>query len=92
MVLLTEHTFPCGSPCCPLSRGDIIEQPPVALPMLNETLEEEDETITSILNPQHTLYSSGPEILLYFYSDAAMEGPGFELAYWYVQFIGTAVT
>lgn len=69
---------------CPLSRGDIIEQPPVILPMLNETLEEENETTSSILNPQHTLYSSGPEILLYFYSDEAIEGPGFELAYWYI--------
>lgn len=51
--------------------------------MLNETLEEEDVALTSILNPQHTLYSSGPEVLLYFYSDAAVESPGFELAYWY---------
>jgi len=35
-----------------------------------------------VLEPMHTLTSSGPTMMLYFYSDIAEERSGFNLSYW----------
>ena len=35
-----------------------------------------------VLEPLHTLTSSGSSMLLYFYSDINAEGPGFNISYW----------
>lgn len=56
---------------------------------INGTTGEEDNTTTTSpgnttsLSPEHILSSSGPRMLLYFYTDAAASGPGFEISYWY---------
>ena len=80
------------------SRGNIVEAPSFNRSYSNDgsadgssdgsdTGDGDVGMVIPTLNPQYTLSSSGPKILLYFYSDVAVESPGFELSYWYNVFI-----
>lgn len=56
-------------------RGDIIEQMEPAT--TNESLPLLDQAVSGII-----LSSTGPQILVYFYTDLAAEADGFEIDYW----------
>ena len=76
----------------PLHSGDIIELPledPTESPAENATAPPPAPTLEPVpvqyQGPREiTLSSSGSQMLLYFYTDAGAERPGFEIAYWSV--------
>lgn len=45
---------------------------------------DDEEDVPFVETPEITLRSTGSQILLYFYSDVAKQGPGFEISYWYI--------
>ena len=79
-------------PCCSLHSGDLVKPEPVVIPSLeqNETnssesgmgMSGEEDFVPYRESRNIILQSPGSSLLLYFYTDVALQKAGFNISYW----------